>query len=157
MGKKDSFLARLREERERFMEAFTGLSEEEMTERPAIGTWSVKDTIGHVARSEKEALKKLQALRRHKPLPPSDDDFNKINAAVWQEIKDLPFEKIQAEFRSVHRRLLRELERWSERSDIKGAPSWDPQGGGGFGWLVTHYDEHGRSILDWRQRKIKGE
>ena len=65
---KDELLDALEEERENFMEAIAGLSDEELEQPGASGEWSVKDVLSHLSMWEAELIKLLwQARKGQKP------------------------------------------------------------------------------------------
>src|SRR6267154_1695510 len=57
----------LRESRERFLQSFAGMTDEESRRRPGDGKWSVLDTVEHLIVAEKRLLGLLTGLRRPRP------------------------------------------------------------------------------------------
>ncbi len=60
----EKLLALLRESRERLLQSFAGVTDEESRRRTADGQWSVLDTVEHLTVAEKMMLGLVSGLRR---------------------------------------------------------------------------------------------
>lgn len=63
-GDKEKLLVLLRESRQRFLESFAGVTEEQSRRRPAEGCWSVLDTVEHLTAAERQMVFRLTTARR---------------------------------------------------------------------------------------------
>jgi hypothetical protein len=64
---KDKLLALLHESRQRFLASFAGISDTQCRCRPAEASWSVLDTVEHVAMAETLMLRLVSDQRRPRP------------------------------------------------------------------------------------------
>jgi uncharacterized damage-inducible protein DinB len=60
----EKLLALLRESRERFLQSFAGVTDDESRRRPSDEQWSVLDTVEHLTLAEKRMLDLVTGLRR---------------------------------------------------------------------------------------------
>ncbi len=99
--KKGDLLARIRQDRAAFAALWHGLTDAQMTARPAIQpTWSVKDLIAHITYWESYMIERLShvlaggADRRLR----SDEEVDTINANVYAAHKDDALADVRAAF-----------------------------------------------------------
>lgn len=90
------------------------LTEAQMTALKDAQGWSVKDHLVHLAAWERSVVFFLQGKPRHAGLGIAEALFLKgsddeVNAAVFQQSRDLPLVEALAQFRDVHQQLLRLL------------------------------------------------
>jgi hypothetical protein len=81
-------------------------------ERPFIGTWSLKDIVGHVAAWEAEVLKALHELREGRR--PELLDFDETKIDEWNEDRrlrkaELGFQSVYEQLKGGHQRLVDEI------------------------------------------------
>lgn len=98
---KDTFLAALDMERARWDSALAQIDEARMIETGAVGEWSIKDLVAHIAWSEREMVKMLQthSLRGGSKLWYLSQDER--NAVVYAENRERPLAEVLLEAREV--------------------------------------------------------
>lgn len=104
-------------------DAIAGVPDERLLEPRAIGDWSVKDVLAHVAYWDD-------------PVRVGDEDWQAANERVFAERADWPPAQVRAELEAAHGRMLAALE---TKTDV------DPDD-----W--EHYAEHAAEIRAWRER-----
>jgi uncharacterized protein (TIGR03083 family) len=151
---KGILLETIQKEREAFEASFADLTPEQMTMPSAMGEWSVKDILGHIAMWESWLVTLLYSIERGvAPKLPRSSDVDKINAQSYAEQRERPEERVVADFHAVHAQLLKRLDVVKER-DLT-----DPQR---FSWAkgrpleefvanntYEHYAEHRPAIEAW--------
>lgn len=99
--KQDDLLARIRQDRAAFAALWHGLTDAQMTARPAIqATWSVKDLIAHITYWESYMIERLSHVLAggiDKRLR-SDEEVDTINANVYAAHKDDALGDVRAAF-----------------------------------------------------------
>ena len=115
---KDELLQLMSENRKQLNVLLDGVQPEDMIKPGAYGVWSVKDVLVHISRWESEMIKVLfQAGQEGKP---QSDIFNpeflKVNEVWYQESKDRELERVQDDFVSVRKQLVRRIEEFPEQS-----------------------------------------
>ena len=132
-----------------FTASYAGLPESDMVQPGVTKGWSVRDIITHVTTWEEEALAHLPAVLEGRRPPRYSTTYGGIdafNALMTAKKKDLPLAEILRQQTSVHRRLVRLVERAPE-AHIVGDTRFrrrlrlDTYG---------HYPGHTRAIAAWR-------
>lgn len=157
---KDEILDALEDEREKFLDAIDGLSEEAMLEPGVVGEWSIKDILCHLSMWEAEMVKILwQTAQDEKPATAHFTQTNvDITNAAWQQnAQDRPLERVLADFQAVRKQTARRVEAFEdeELEDPqrapwqKGVPLWQ--------WIASdsfeHEAEHAAQISAWRAQR----
>lgn len=152
---KQELLKTIQKEREAFEAALAGLTPEQMTAPGAMGEWSVKDLIGHIAMWESQLVTALYAIERGvTPRLPRPSEVDAINAQSYAEQRERPLDRVLADWRAVHIQLLKHLNTVQERDLIdpkrwrwmEGEPLWKLVANNTF----EHYAEHRPAIEAWR-------
>jgi hypothetical protein len=162
----DEILDALEDERENFLEAIDGLSEEALLEPGVVGDWSIKDILFHICMWETELVKLLWQAAQG--LPPSSvfftgDSVDDINAAWTAEGQARTYDQVWDDFQGVRKQTIRRLsafsnkdlndpERYTWLKDnpmIKDHPLWFWIAESSFG----HEKEHAAQIKEWRLKK----
>lgn len=155
---KQEILKRIQEEREALEAALAGLTPEQMTAAGAMGEWSVKDILGHIAMWESRLVTILYSNERG--IPPKmlhgQATVDKVNAESFAEQRERPLERVLADYSAVHTQLLKRLDTPTDRdlSDprrfkwMEGEPLEKLVAGDTF----EHYAEHRAMIEAWRQK-----
>jgi hypothetical protein len=163
---KEEILDALEDERENFLTAIEGLSDEALVEPGVVGSWSVKDIMFHICMWEAELVKLL--WQASQGLPPSavffsSLPFDEINAGWTVEGQSRSFDQVWEDFQSVRKQTVRRLSAFndkdlddparypwlSESQMIKDRPLWF--------WIAecsfVHEKEHTAEIHAWRLQK----
>jgi len=143
------------------------LTEAQMTVPKDAQGWTVKDHIVHLTFWERSVVVFLQGQPRHQGLGVEETLYLKgnddeINAAIYQEHKDLPLSETLAQFRSTHQQLLKLLETLTD-TDLQKPYRYylpeEPGEGDGppalnviYGNSAHHFVEH----LPWIVALVKG-
>jgi uncharacterized protein (TIGR03083 family) len=110
------------------------LSVEQFNQPGAVGVWSVKDVLAHIAFWERYAVNMLKAVARGKtPDLLADDSTERSNASVVAQYYQRPLAAVIADWQQAREDLLEALE------DLDDADLNDPDR---FPWSA------GRSLLD---------
>jgi uncharacterized protein (TIGR03083 family) len=138
---KAAFLDRIRSARQALNEAISGLSEEELTAEGAVGDWSVKDVLAHLAAWQGEAALAVERAARGEEvgalITESVDEWNQRRV---EERRRLPLVDVVQEFNETHDRLLAKLEEWPSDTAPLGPNGWDDSAR--LWWLTEHDGEH---------------
>jgi uncharacterized protein (TIGR03083 family) len=156
--KRDELLAALEAARARLDAALAGMSSEELTAPGPVGDWSVKDLLAHVTSWDVDLLTNLGKIKRGQKPGRTQWDTAGIQAQndAWhQELKDRPLERVLADYDGVHAQVLRAVSGLSE-AELEAPADW--LGGGPMSQyfvdhIVTHEDEHGAELAEWRQHQ----
>jgi hypothetical protein len=158
---KDELIAALEEGWDALLRAIEGLSDEQMTEMPVTGAWTVKDLLAHIAVWESRLVTDLYKAERGvaPTLIDSAAQVDKLNAQFYAEQKDRPLERVLEDLHDVHLALLNRLEALPERvlTDprkykwMKGEPLSQFVAGDSY----EHYREHAAEVRVWRSADSK--
>lgn len=139
-------LERLRTSWRGLTEALSGISEERLAEASAVGAWSVKDVMGHVAFWDEQAL--LAAERHLAGQAP-------VRVADWEGMNERQA-AARAERSAAEQRAAMERAHELVVALLESRPPLDPAAVGLCGCLeedtYQHYDEHARDVRAWRER-----
>ena len=152
---KSKLLALLDDRWNAFQEAWRGLTPQELAVEKAVGEWSVRDIIAHVAIWEEENLKNLPLIVEEKPLKRYSTLYGGIdafNALKADEKRKLSLEDVLAYSQTTHAALKDMLasfpaEAYKTNARFVRRVRAD---------TVDHYPEHAQSILAWRQGRKEG-
>lgn len=143
------------------------LTEHQLVEPRDAEGWAVKDHLTHMAVWERSVVYLLQGKPRHEGLGIDEalylrGGYDKINAAIQQQCKDLAADEALANLRSVHSQLLGLLERLSDTDLQKPYSYYLPDEPGEedsapilykvYGNSAGHFKEH----LGWIQSLVNG-
>jgi hypothetical protein len=150
---RQDLLEQMEKARSELRASYQGLPDEQMTRLGAVGEWSVKDVLSHVASWDEVLLPDLVRLARGEtPALASVDlesaSFDAANAAIMSQRRDLPLAQV-----------LRELD--TDRADVMGAVGRVHDSAlaeGQFGRLLiqitaAHDREHAAGIFEWRRKE----
>jgi hypothetical protein len=138
--------------------ALDRLSYRQMTTIKDAQWWTVKDHLIHLAAWERSVVFFLQGKPRYAGLGVDqalyrNGDFDDINAAIFQQHKEMPLEEALALFHDVHRQLLQLLKPLTDADLRKPYSEYLPGEVGDdrlaidviYGNTTDHFREH----LDW--------
>jgi|WetSurMetagenome_2_1015567.scaffolds.fasta_scaffold1065262_1 hypothetical protein len=156
----DEILDALEDERENFLDAIEGLSDEAQLEPGVIGDWSIKDILHHLTMWEAEAVKLMWEVSQGlKPsfLNNANTTTDELNAAWALEGQARTYDQIWDDFEGVRKQTIRRLSAFTDQdlNDpkrypwLKDHPLWD--------WIAensfAHEKEHTAQIKEWRLKK----
>jgi uncharacterized damage-inducible protein DinB len=156
--KKNELYQALNHSRERLLRAIEGLDATHLTQPGAVGIWSVKDVLAHLAMWEAQTVTLLYQVRQGmKPttLHLKTFDTDQQNAQWYEQAKDRPWEQVWADFQGVRVQTLRRLDAFNE--DELSSPTRFPWLGMSladlvYEWVVQHEEDHAADLETWRQR-----
>lgn len=157
MRKKD-ILGELIAARADLHEALDGLTPDQMLHPGAVGIWSVKDVLAHIAAWESELVTALnQVQNRQVPSVMGIEDIDEWNDDQYHMNASRPLEAILVDLEGVHKMLYRMIEDFEEKAltDNQRFPWME---GEPLAYLVEenaylHEREHAEEIREWRQRE----
>jgi len=139
-------LARLEGSWEGLTVALDGIPAGRLGEPGAVGIWSVKDVMGHLAFWDEQALTAAERLLAGQA-PGKVVDWQAMNEREAAARADRPAAAQRAELERAHGLIV---------ALLRSRPSLDPAAVGLCGCLeedtYQHYDEHAAEIRAWRER-----
>jgi hypothetical protein len=145
---RESLLNRLEREWQAFLQSFADLPDSTLLESGAVGWWSIRDVLAHIATWDEEALKNLPLILDNKPLPryARYGGIDAFNAREQEQKQGLSLEQVRQELAATHERLI---------SFLKGCPESAYVTGSRFLHRLrldtySHYQEHASQITRWR-------
>lgn len=142
-------LAQLDRSWQRLIAELDVIPRERMTEPGAIGIWSVKDLLGHIAFWDKEAVivGPLLVAGEADPYDDPGNDIDTVNGLEAAARVHYDLEQQWAEFRQAHAALLVYLD--GQTANERDAISlYDRL----RNYTQNHYDEHTADLRAWRDR-----
>lgn len=157
---KDEIFDALEDERENFLDAIDGLSDEELQLPGVVGEWSVKDIMIHLSAWEAEMVKLLWQAKQGQP--PSNPDWteelvDQLNQEWFEAYHARQLDRVMADFIAVRKQTSRRVEVFTDKdlndpqrfSWLKGRPLWV--------WVAQdsfeHEAEHTAQIRAWRDER----
>ncbi len=149
-------LEQIRQARQELVAALFGLPDEGLVRPFAIGHWSIKDTLAHLAAWQSEIITSLAKLSpKDAPNIVEIEDIDEWNEELYHAAARRPLEAVLEDWRNVHTQLLKVVEALDEETLtnprrfvwMEGEPLWYLIAENGF-W---HEQEHAEQIRQWRQ------
>jgi uncharacterized damage-inducible protein DinB len=147
------FLKTIQQARAEWNDLLEPIDQSKMTSAGVAGFWSLKDIIAHITWHERQMVGLIQA---HALV--GSDLWNlptdERNAAIYEEVKDLPLEQVRNESTEVYEQLIKALPTLSDEDlvnpeDFPGMPpDWKP------GNIIAqntyeHYQQHIPDVHRW--------
>jgi hypothetical protein len=132
-------------------EALQGLNEEHMTE-VWLGTWSVRDIVGHIAGWHQEMTPALERLARgERPIREgvSYDDVDAWNERFAAVRRSTPVADVLLELDKTHEAFMKAAAAVPDARFQPGKTAWKIVDGNS----AHHYREHGEQIRAWRSSR----
>ena len=130
---KTRIIERLNTERRRLEANLAMLTPEHMVQPGAVGEWSVKDVLAHLAEWESYMPVWVEATRRGETVEsPNWKELDDLNERIYQAHKDQPLDEVSDYFRETHRQLMEMAESMPEDEMI--TPGRYPFTGKGVIW-----------------------
>ncbi len=148
---KAEFLEQANEEWRKLMSTAEQLSDEEKLLPGAVGHWSVKEMLGHVATWDTELVKVVDRFRRSGEETDYGDDaeVDRLNQAEVEKQRDLSFEQLGGLLHESHDQLMQFLQGLPEEAFDSDTYTGD--------WIATdsggHYHEHREDVERWRDSR----
>jgi hypothetical protein len=155
---KQDILDELIEARQELMAAIEGLTPLQMLEPGAVGTWSIKDVLSHLAAWESETVTALnQVLNNRVPGIINIDDIDEWNEEQHLASFYRPLDAVLEDLEGVHRMLLKMVEDFDEKT-LTDNRRFNWMEGEPLAYLIEenaylHEREHIDDILDWREQQ----
>jgi len=137
---KQEMLQRIHNEWEKLISLLSSIDDIKKMEPRVIGSWSLKDLMGHLSSWESVALERLGRMKRNEPvvfIP--DEQVDEWNRKFYELRREWKLIIVEGEFESVHAKLVQEIERMAESP-------WDGNESKVCEWLpectFVHYAEH---------------
>ncbi len=114
---KQELISTIEAERAKLDALIGTLSDAQMNEPNAVGEWSVKDTLAHLAMWTSRNITVIYQAEQGQKAEELDemfDDADALNAADYETQKDRPLNRILSDLRGTHKQLLRRLSAWNE-------------------------------------------
>ena len=136
------------------LQTIEGSSPEEIIKPEVIGSWSVRDTLSHIAGWDVWMSNALRAVVEGNPIDRSMTlDFNKTNTVFINERNNMPLEQILTEMDITHKKMLCFVKNLSEEQIKK------PHIIDGYNWSVEtflkiwveHDPHHTKMLLQWKK------
>lgn len=157
---KQELLDGIRAERARLEQTLAAIPRDRWQEAGAVGFWSVQDVIAHLAVWASRAVTALYYAERGRdpraafPAHDREQGWDPSNAIAYEEQKDRPLDRIEADFHGVTAQLLKRIEAVTDArvlldaarfAGLKGRPLsewiWASSGG--------HDAEHRHDLEQW--------
>lgn len=154
---KQELISTIEAERAKLDALIGTLSDAQMNEPNAVGEWSVKDTLAHLAMWTSRNITVIYQAEQGQKAEELDemfDDADALNAADYETQKDRPLDRILSDLRGTHKQLLRRLSAWNE-ADLFDQTLYSWLRGQSLGDFlvdaVGHAAAHRKLIEQWRQ------
>jgi hypothetical protein len=137
----------------KLMDCLGQLTEEELTSRPAKGTWTAKDIIAHVWVWGDEAVQTVKAWRKPRPWQEGvayDDNWNESRVAGKRV---LPLITVVDGVTGAHRRLMHQLDLADDAAlDQTGRTPWGSERTllEFVEDMAVHYADHARDLAEFQ-------
>jgi len=132
-----------------FLNSFNDLSDGSLSQAGAVGTWSIRDIMGHITTWEEEGLKYLPLILDGKTTP-SYDQYGGIDTFNKQQVtkkRELSLRQIKQNLNTTHQLLLDRLSGIPDDAINSLFEKW-------FGEATWgHYRQHAEQIQIWRKKQ----
>lgn len=139
------FIERIEQSWRAWVDAVEGIPEARMAD-PAVGHWSVKDLLGHVAFWEDWVIGHCQRVLAGRPEPTSDDELDAINQSQVADSKSASVADQKRYRDDAHARLAAYLITFQD-----GEPRFSRLVETLADETYRHYDDHTEEVRAWRQ------
>jgi len=150
MADREDLLGRAEEARRALLGAAEGLTDEQMT-KPAVGDWSVKDLLAHVASWDEMALPDMQRVARGDAPALAAFDLKRVdeyNAMIMSLRRHFSVEQARRELDISRKSLVEAIGRLPDSALAEG------QFARGMLQICAYHDgEHTEDIQGWRKRE----
>ena len=147
--------------RERLLESFAGLSDEDMLLPGVAEDWSVRDILAHVfawERASTEAYRMMLADERPPLLDLDEEGIEAFNAEHHAATRDASLQEVISELSAAHEEMLgvpRDLDNTKLYAPAPGDEHSDYSIAAWVRVEAAHDEEHADMIEEWRQENGK--
>ena len=148
VNSKAEIIGRVDEEWQRLVGIAEGFSDEEQLLPYAVGHWSVKDLLGHIATWDDELVRAVERFQHEGEKTSYGDEaaIDRFNEAEAEKRRGLSLGQVWDEMRRSHRRLLQFLQGLPEEAYAPGTYTGDCIATDSLG----HYREHWEDLERWK-------
>lgn len=134
---RDEIIERIETSWAAWLAALDGIPEGIAAEPGAVGHFSIKDLVGHIAFWDERDLERAHKIAQGETVQPND--WATMNDEEYEAHKDDSLEEQSARMIDAHARLSTDLAAFDRLDDrLKLSDTWE------------HYDEHRDEVLAWR-------
>ena len=119
---------------DRLMQTIAPLTDEQMGQPGAIGEFSVKDVLAHLAAWERRLCQRVHG----KPEDGAALKTPEYNALIHQQNKDSPLKDIRAAFKRSHNQVLKLASSLTDAEQAQWAQAFKFNTYGHYKWAYTH-------------------
>ncbi len=159
--KRDDAINQLRAARKTLQDQLQGLTEAELEKPKAIGPWSIKDLLAHMAAWDEETLRIIQAFSFQAEPQYSYTISDRNDFAVWnqeqiEQRRSLTLAQVLSEFEAARRDLIQAVEGVTDQVLARGKMTpWNkPKTGIELLQDEAEHDlEHARELMSYRKKR----
>lgn len=155
-ARRQMLAGQLNDARERIINSYAGLTDEEMDQPGVAGDWSVRDILAHIAAWDREqtlAYKAMLAGERPAFLDLDLDGIELFNQEHHDSMEGMSVDEVVAEFLAAREEmlvLLREVDNTALFAPAPGDEHADLSIAACISVSVGHDEEHAEMIEDWQ-------
>jgi hypothetical protein len=152
-GDRDYLMGEMESARNQLLASYEGLSDEQMTRLGAVGEWSVKDVLSHVASWDEVLLPDLARISSgDTPSLASIDletaNFDNANAAIMSQRRSVPLDQVLRGLDTVRADVVAAVARLPDSALVEGRFARPL-----LQITAAHDREHAEAILQWRKQQ----
>ncbi len=159
--KRDEAVSKMRAARKDMLEALSGLGEEDLLRPNAVGKWSVKDLLAHIASWDEEVLRVIQAFAMQAEPQFSYSVSDRNDFAVWnaEEVEHRrhhTLDQTRTEFENARRDLIQVVEGLTDQVLMRPKMTSWSKVRSGLELLeeITQHDlDHAKEVRSWRKKR----
>ncbi|MEA2573678.1 MAG: hypothetical protein QOH93_976 [Chloroflexia bacterium] len=158
-ARRQMLAGQLQEARERLVNSYAGLTDEEMLEPGVAGDWSIRDILAHVAawdRAQTEAYRLMLRGERPALLDLEEEENESFNQEHHVRLKDLSLQEIITELFAAREEmvtLLREVDNNALFAPAPGDEHAELSIAACISVSTNHDEEHAEMIENWRDTR----
>jgi uncharacterized protein (TIGR03083 family) len=156
-ARRQMLAGQLEDARERLLQSFAGLSDEQMQEPGVCGDWSVRDILAHIAawdRATTEAYRAMVAGERPAFLDLDEEGIEAFNHEHHQVTLQAGVDEVVTELlasRNEMLEMLRDLDNKTLFAPAPGDTQADLSIAACINVTISHDEEHAEMIEEWRE------
>lgn len=156
-ARRQMLAGQLNDARERIINSYAGLTDEEMDQPGVAGDWSVRDILAHIAAWDREQTTAYRAMldgERPDFLDLDLDGIEAFNQQHHERMDGMSVNDVVAEFLAAREEmlvLLREVDNTALFAPAPGDEHADLSIAACISVSVNHDEEHAEMVEDWRE------